>query len=73
MSADPTIVAQLVDRRTALAMSQTQLAALMGTSQSAVSDLEAGRADIRTGTLKRWAGALGLHVRIAFDDIWVDQ
>jgi transcriptional regulator with XRE-family HTH domain len=39
-------------------MTQTQVAALMGTSQSAVARLESGDADIRLSTLERYAAAL---------------
>jgi ribosome-binding protein aMBF1 (putative translation factor) len=49
----------LVLRRTELGMSQTQVAALMGTSQSAVARLESGDADVRLSTLERYASAIG--------------
>lgn len=50
---------ELVARRRELGLSQTQVAARMGTSQSAVARLEAGRGDIRLSTLERYAAALG--------------
>jgi predicted transcriptional regulator len=52
------LVAELEARRLDLGMTQTQVAALMGTSQSAVARLESGDADIRLSTLERYAAAL---------------
>jgi transcriptional regulator with XRE-family HTH domain len=52
------LVAELEARRLGLGMTQTQVAALMGTSQSAVARLESGDADIRLSTLERYAAAL---------------
>jgi predicted transcriptional regulator len=49
----------LVARRVALGLSQTEVAARMQTSQSAVARLESGDADIRLSTLERYAAALG--------------
>ena len=42
-----------------LGLSQTEVAARMGTSQSAVARLESGEADVRLSTLERYAAALG--------------
>jgi predicted transcriptional regulator len=53
---------ELVARRRALGLSQTEVAARMGTSQSAVARLEAGDADIRLSTLERYAVALGVQL-----------
>jgi len=50
---------QLVARRRRLGLSQTEVAARMGTSQSAVARLESGDADVRLSTLERYAAALG--------------
>jgi predicted transcriptional regulator len=50
---------ELVARRHELGLSQTEVAARMGTSQSAVARLEAGQADVRLSTLERYAAALG--------------
>jgi predicted transcriptional regulator len=50
---------ELVTRRHELGLSQTQVAARMGTSQSAVARLEAGQGDVRMSTLERYAAALG--------------
>ena len=53
---------ELVTRRTRLGLSQTQVAARMGTSQSAVARLESGDADIRLSTLERYAAALDMQL-----------
>jgi predicted transcriptional regulator len=53
------LLADLAARRRALGLSQTQVAARMRTSQSAVARIEAGEADVRLGTLERYAAALG--------------
>lgn len=50
---------QLVARRVHLGLTQTQVAARMGTSQSAVARLEAGEDDVRLSTLDRYVAALG--------------
>ena len=57
-----TIVEALVRRRVELGLSQTVVAARMGTSQSAVARLEAGRSDLRLSTLDRYAAALDAAV-----------
>ncbi len=48
----------LVARRVSQGLSQTEVAARMGTSQSAVARLEAGASDIRLSTLERYAAAV---------------
>src|SRR5438445_13450296 len=53
------LTADLVARRRALGLSQTEVAARMGTSQSAVARLESGHGDLRLSTLERYAAALG--------------
>lgn len=50
---------ELVARRLELGLSQTEVAARMGTSQSAVARLESGNADVRLSTLERYAAAVG--------------
>lgn len=50
---------ELLSRRLALGLSQTEVAARMGTSQSAVARLEAGQSDVRLSTLERYAAAVG--------------
>lgn len=56
---------QLVAGRRAAGLTQTQLAARMGTSQSAVARFEAGGADTRLSTLERYAAALDHRVEWA--------
>ncbi len=51
-------VGRLVSQRLALGLTQTEVAARMGTSQSAVARLESGDADVRISTLERYAAAL---------------
>ena len=53
------LAAELVAARLDLGLSQTEVAARMGTSQSAVARLESGDADVRLSTLERYAAALG--------------
>jgi transcriptional regulator with XRE-family HTH domain len=57
---------ELVTLRHAAGLSQTEVAARMGTSQSAVARIESGEADVRLSTLDRYAAALGreLDVRL---------
>ncbi|HEX3946864.1 MAG TPA: helix-turn-helix transcriptional regulator [Acidimicrobiales bacterium] len=50
---------ELVARRRSLGLSQTEVAARMGTSQSAVARLETGVGDVRLSTLQRYAAAVG--------------
>ncbi|MGH7610889.1 MAG: helix-turn-helix domain-containing protein [Candidatus Dormibacteria bacterium] len=52
------LAAQLVAQRQQRGLSQTQVAARMGTSQSAVARLEGGSGDLRVSTLERYAQAL---------------
>ena len=53
------LVSELTVQRQAAGLSQTQVAARMGTSQSAVARIEAGDADVRASTLERYAAAIG--------------
>lgn len=57
---------ELVGLRRESGLSQTQVAARMGTSQSAVARMEAGDVDVRMSTLERYAAAVGqsLDVRL---------
>lgn len=59
------LAGELVARRQVLGLSQTEVAARMGTSQSAVARLESGAADVRLSTLQRYVAALG--DRLGFD------
>lgn len=53
------LVRELVAQRQAAGLSQTTVAARMGTSQSAVARLESGATDVRASTLERYAAAIG--------------
>jgi len=53
------LVRELAERRQAAGLSQTEVAARMGTSQSAVARLESGTVDVRASTLERYAAAVG--------------
>jgi transcriptional regulator with XRE-family HTH domain len=57
------VVNRLAALRREQGLSQTQVAARMRTSQSAVARLEAGHDDMRVSTLRRYARALGQNVR----------
>jgi predicted transcriptional regulator len=59
------LVAELVARRHATGLSQSDVADRMGTSQPAVARLEAGASDVRLSTLERYATVVG--VRLRFD------
>ena len=63
MSADRRrLVNDLAEQRRSAGLSQTEIAARMGTSQSAVARLEAGDADVRASTLERYAAAIGSQI-----------
>ncbi len=52
------LIEELVRARRESELSQTEIAARMGTSQSAVARLESGALDARLSTLERYAAAL---------------
>jgi ribosome-binding protein aMBF1 (putative translation factor) len=56
------LVRELAGQRQAAGLSQTEIAARMGTSQSAVARLESGTADVRASTLERYAAAVGRQI-----------
>ena len=56
------LIEELVRARRESELSQTEIAARMGTSQSAVARLESGELDARLSTLERYAAALGRTV-----------
>jgi ribosome-binding protein aMBF1 (putative translation factor) len=56
------LMTDLAAERQAARLSQTEVAARMGTSQSAVARLESGEADARASTLERYAAAIGRHI-----------
>jgi predicted transcriptional regulator len=53
------LMAELAEKRRELGLSQTEVAARMGTSQSTVARLEAGGGDIRLSSVERYAEAIG--------------
>lgn len=62
------LIRELAEARVSQSMSQTRLAALMGTSQSAVARLESGDSDVRASTLARYAAALGRRIEFQVVD-----
>jgi predicted XRE-type DNA-binding protein len=56
------LVTELTTQRQAARLSQTEVAARMGTSQSAVARLESGESDARASTLERYAAAIGRQI-----------
>jgi predicted transcriptional regulator len=56
------LIEELVRVRRESELSQTEIAARMGTSQSAVARLESGELDARLSTVERYAAALGRTV-----------
>jgi predicted transcriptional regulator len=56
------LIDALVQARRESDLSQTEIAARMGTSQSAVARLESGELDARLSTLERYAAAVGRTV-----------
>ncbi len=56
------LIEELVRARRQSELSQTEVAARMGTSQSAVARLESGDLDVRLSTLERYAAAVGRTV-----------
>jgi len=60
---------ELADRRRALGLSQTEVAARMGTSQSAVARIETGGSDVLLSTVDRYATALGRRLDWTLSDL----
>jgi predicted transcriptional regulator len=58
------LATELGELRRRSGLSQTQVAARMGTSQSAVARIEAGDVDVRLSTLERYASAVGRQVEV---------
>jgi len=56
------LIEELAELRKSARLSQTEVAARMGTSQSAVARLEGGDADVRASTLERYAAAIGSQI-----------
>ncbi|MGH3032817.1 MAG: helix-turn-helix domain-containing protein [Gaiellaceae bacterium] len=64
------LLRQLAEERSRIGLTQTQVASAMGTSQSSVARIEAGRADIRLSSVERYAATLGRRIewRLAPED-----
>jgi transcriptional regulator with XRE-family HTH domain len=62
------LVRELAAQRQAAGLSQTEVAARMGTSQSAVARLESGAVDVRASTLERYAAAVGGEINWRLHD-----
>ena len=58
---------QLTALRHRLGVSQVEVAARMGTSQSAVARFEAGDLDVRLSTVERYSSALGARLEWRID------
>jgi DNA-binding XRE family transcriptional regulator len=56
------LLRELAEDRVELGLSQTAVAAEMGTSQSAVARIESGNADVKMSTVERYAATLGRKV-----------
>jgi transcriptional regulator with XRE-family HTH domain len=56
------LLRQLAEDRIELGLSQTVVAAEMGTSQSAIARIESGNADVKMSTVERYAATLGRKV-----------
>ena len=61
------LAAMLIEARTNAKLSQGQLAAKMGTSQSTIARLESGAAKPSLSTLERFAKATGTRVRVSLE------
>lgn len=58
------VIDDLAGARRAAGLSQTEVAARMGTSQSVVARLESGQIDARLSTLQRYAAAVGHQLEL---------
>ncbi|MEM9616250.1 MAG: helix-turn-helix transcriptional regulator [Actinomycetota bacterium] len=62
------LIGRLSELRRSRGLSQTAVAARMGTSQSALARLESGQTDLRLSTLARYAEALDAEIGFAVRD-----
>lgn len=58
----------LAAERRAAGLTQTEMAAVLGTSQSQVARLESGNADAKLSTISRFAAALGKRIEFQVTD-----
>jgi DNA-binding XRE family transcriptional regulator len=61
-SARRALLGALAEARAESGLTQTEAAALMGTSQSQVARLESGRADVKLSTVERLAATVGKRI-----------
>lgn len=59
------LIGDLAATRRRQGLSQTEVAARMGTSQSALARLESGQSDVRMSTIQRYADALNVTIGFA--------
>lgn len=67
------LLRELTEVRHSLDLSQTHVAASMGTSQSSLARLETSAADARLSTVERLASALGLKIQFRLLDASSDE
>jgi transcriptional regulator with XRE-family HTH domain len=67
------LLGQLVEARNAVRLTQAQIASAMGTTQSAISELESGATDPRLSTLQRYARAVGSEVHASLKATGVQE
>lgn len=63
--ADYAVIEALIQARTNASLSQAELAARLGTTQSAIARLESGRVSPSLSTLRRFAEATGTQLRVS--------
>jgi ribosome-binding protein aMBF1 (putative translation factor) len=61
------VIRAVLEARTRAGISQAELARRMGTTQSAIARLEAGKVKPSTGTLEKVAKATGTRLRVSFE------
>lgn len=62
------LIRALVESREGAGLTQTQVAARMQTSQSAVARLESAEGDLKLSTLARYAAAVGKRIKWQVDE-----
>ena len=66
------LASSMIGARAYADLTQTQIAELMGTTQSAVARLEGGRSNPSMRTLEKYAKATGTRLNISFEPIEVE-
>jgi DNA-binding XRE family transcriptional regulator len=69
LEAEYALADALIRARAAADMSQHDIAAYMGTSQSAIARLEGGESNPSLATLRRYAAAVGTKLVIGFEPV----